>query len=481
MRLHSLIATRPRAFLPLALGAALSGCSLAPEYEQPALPVPDNFGESASATAIDASTLPGWRSFFPEPRLQALIAAALEHNRDLRVAVSRVAEARAQFRLQQSTELPEIDVSASAIRGELPDRVAPLVGDTRIEQYSAALAVPAYELDFWGRVANLKRAALERYLATVEARRAFALSLTAQVAETYLQGRELAERIDLAQRTLRTREESFRIAEQRLALGETSELPLRQAQTLLTSARAELAALRQARDRNRHALRQLVGTWPADLPSAKPLESQGIVDELPPGLPAELLVRRPDLRAAEARLRAANADIGAARATFLPQITLTGTYGTGSDALDGLFEAGSDSWLFVPRLSLPLFDHGRRRANLDLAQARRNTAIAEYEAAIQQAFREVRDALSTRHWIEERIAALRDTVAAQEARLRIAELSYDNGAVAYLEVLDAQRQLFAVRQTLIEARRAALSNAVALYLALGGGPYGPPDNAEDAS
>lgn len=481
MRLRLPAVARTPALPPLLLGALLCGCALAPEYERPDLPVPERFEDAGPATTLDATALPGWRRFFPEPRLQALIAAALEHNRDLRVAVSRVAEARAQFRLQQAAELPEIDVSASAIRGELADRTAPLIGDTRIEQYSAALAVPAYELDFWGRIASLKRAALERYLATAEAQRAFALSLTAQVADAYLQGRELDERIELAQRTLASREESFRIAERRLALGDTSELQLRQAQSLLTSARAELAALQQARDRNRHALRQLVGTWPADLPDAKSLESQGIVGDLPPGLPAELLVRRPDLRAAEARLRAANADIGAARAAFLPQITLTGTYGTGSDELDGLFDAGTDSWLFVPRLSLPLFDHGRRRANLDLAAARRNTAVAEYEAAIQQAFREVRDALSSRYWIEARIAALRDTVAAQEARLRIAELSYENGAVAYLEVLDAQRQLFAVRQTLIEARRAALSNAVALYLALGGGPYGPPGNAENAS
>ncbi|MES1953317.1 efflux transporter outer membrane subunit [Salinisphaera hydrothermalis] len=455
----------------LIIGAlTVAGCSLAPAERMPVPPIPPRYDAGAANApepALDAARV-GWRDFFRDPRLQRLIEAALAHNRDLQVAVSRVDEVRAQYRIQRASELPRIDASGTVIRGDVPGNT-PLIGGDDIKQHQLAILVPSYELDFWGRVANLRRAALAEYLATDEARRSFEISLIAQVADTYLLQRELDERIALATQTLRNREESLRIARRRYELGATSELALRQMQTLTGSTRADLAALHQDSDRNRHLMQQLVGEWPGALPPPRSLAGQGVVTTLGPGLPSDLLLNRPDLRADEARLRGANANIGAARAAFLPQITLTASYGTASAQLKDLFAAGTSSWLFVPRLTVPLFDYGERRANLDLAWARRHTVVAQYESDVQQAFREVRDGLTARKWLRLQVEALRYTVAAERARVRLARHQYDNGSVAFIEVLDAQRALFTEQQRLVQMRRAELTNAVDLYRALGGG------------
>lgn len=278
----------------------------------------------------------------------------------------------------------------------------------------------------------------------------------------------------IARETLATRQESFRIFTRREAVGASSRLQLAQVQTLLTQAQALLAQLELARAQQLHALAQLVGAHPGPLPAAAPFDDALVLAELRPGLPSELLTARPDIAAAEHQLRAARAQIGAARAAFFPRIALTARWGTASAELDGLFDGGSRAWAFVPTVSLPIFDGGRRRANLELGEIRSDMAVAQYEKAIQTAFREVADGLAARRWLSEQITVQRTAVQAQAERARLAQLRYDNGSAAYLEVLDAQRDLLAARQQLVQARRALLSSQVGLYAALGGGSGAEP-------
>jgi multidrug efflux system outer membrane protein len=319
-------------------------------------------------------------------------------------------------------------------------------------------------------VRSLTTAALESYLATEEAQSAIVISLIAQVATTYLFERELDERIAIAQQTLTTREDSYRIAKRRYEVGYASKLDAAQAEALLNQARADQASLLRQRDQNHNALTLLVGI-PVVAPENRPLSQieQDFVRALSAGLPSDLLLNRPDVRAAEHRLKAANANIGAARAAFLPRIMLTGNLGTASVELGSLFGAGSSIWSYSPSLSLPLFDGGRNRANLDVAKARSNLAVADYERTIQGAFREVADALAERRWLTEQVFAQQTTLAAQTERASLAGLRYQNGAAPYLEVLDAERDRFAAEQALVQVRRALLSSMVNLYAALGGG------------
>jgi multidrug efflux system outer membrane protein len=319
-------------------------------------------------------------------------------------------------------------------------------------------------------VRNLTAAGLESYLATEEARRAVAISLVAQVANTYLLERELDEQIAIAQQTLTTREDSYRIAKRRYEVGYASKLDAAQAEALLNQARADRAALLLQRDQNRNTLTLLVGI-PIVAPDIRPLSriERGFVREISAGLPSNLLLNRPDVLAAEHRLKAANANIGAARAAFFPRIMLTGNLGTASVDLSSLFGAGSAVWSYAPSLTLPIFDGGRNRANLNVSEARRNLAVADYERTIQGAFREVADALAERRWLTEQVVAQRATLAAQTERAGLARLRYQNGAAPYLEVLDAERDRFAAEQALVQVRRSLLSSSVNLYAALGGG------------
>ena len=335
------------------------------------------------------------------------------------------------------------------------------------------LGLASWELDFWGRVRSLKDAALQNYLATDAAAQAATLSLITQVADSYLTLRELDERLELTRETIASRAESLRIFRRRFDVGAISKLDLTQVETLWQQARALGADLERIRAEQAHALALLVGA-PLTLPVQKqPLDDAAVMRELPAGLPSDLLANRPDIVAAEHQLQAANANIGAARAAFLPSITLTGAFGTASAELDGLFSGASRAWNFAPSISLPIFDAGRRQSALDLAEARRDQAVAGYEKTIQAAFRDVSDALSARHWLAEQVEVLRATVAAQTERARLAQLRYDHGASPYLEVLDAQRDLLAAQQTLVQTRRALLSSRVGLYAALGGGTQAP--------
>jgi multidrug efflux system outer membrane protein len=460
-----------------AVSVLIAGCSLAPEYTRPALPVANEYPADAPARlGAKAAAEIAWRDYFADPKLQAMIAQSLEHNRDLRLAVLRVLDARALYQIRRADQLPTINASAEASRLELPDDL--------IEQnetvYAVGGAVATWEIDFWGRVRNLKGAALEEFLATDSARRAVTVSLIAQVADAYLTLRELDERIALARETIRTREESFRIFTRRFEVGTTTRLDVSQVETLLTQAQTLGAQLERARATQAHALRLLVGTEPTGLADAANLDDGALLHDLRVGLPSDLLQQRPDIVAAEHRLKASHANIGAARAAFFPNVTLTGFYGTASDDLSGLFESGSSTWVFMPQLTLPIFDSGRRRAGVDLAKVRRDAAVADYERTVQIAFRDVADALAAQHWLAEQVTIERRALAAQERRGRLAQLRYDQGSSTFLEVLDAQRDLLSTEQSLVQTRRQLLSSRVALYAALGGGSqhYGEPPSQD---
>ena len=444
----------------------LAGCSFTPAYERPAAPVPAAF----PAPHNDGTTVPDldWHSFFGEPALRALIEEALANNRDMRIASARVEQARAAFRVQGSALYPQLDAVANGVRGRTPADLSmvgvPVTGNKIYAQLSAG-----WELDFWGRLAALRASAREKYLASEEGRRGVATSLIAQVAAGWLLDGEYSERIALARDTIATREESLRILRRRYEVGSGNKLDMTQAQTLLAQARTALEALEQARDTNRNALALLVG---APLPEGEASVRLAAAEQgqtIPAGLPSALLDHRPDIIAAEYQLRAANAEIGAAKAAFFPSIKLTGAYGTASAELDGLFKGGSSAWNIGPSIDLPLFNAGRNAANLDLAKARRDEALASYEKTVQTAFREVSDALVNRRQLQEQIATTDMMVAALKERARLAQLRFEYGKSAYLEVLDAQRNLFDAQQNLVQLRRAYLASGVSLYAALGGG------------
>ncbi|MBK8762320.1 MAG: efflux transporter outer membrane subunit [Georgfuchsia sp.] len=462
------------ALCALAGALALAGCSLAPLYKAPSLPVamayPADARMQPNATTegrIAAET--AWHDYFVDPHLRALIARALDNSRDLKTAVLRVAEARAAYGIQRADQLPTIAATANGSRARVPGDLN-ISGQSIVSsQYQVGAGLATWELDFWGRVRNLKDAALENYLATDDARRAITLSLIAQVADSYLALRELDERIALARQTIASREESLRIFKRRFEVGAIAKMDLVQVEVLLQQAQTLTAQLEQGRDVQAHALALLVGSPLPPLPENTGLSDDVVARELRVGLPSDLLLQRPDIVAAEHQLRAVHANIGAARAAFFPRITLTGSAGTASAGLDGLFDSGSRAWSFMPSLSLPIFDAGRNRANLDLAEVRRDLAVTNYEKTVQTAFRDVSDALSARHWLTEQVRIAQATLAAQTERARLSLLRYDNGSAPYFEVLDAQRDLLTAEQQLVQTRRALLSSRVSLYAALGGG------------
>ena len=458
----------------LAGALALDGCSLAPPYKAPSLPVATAY--PADTRMQPNETIEGriaaetaWRDYFVDPHLRALIARALDNSRDLKNAVLRVAEARAAYGIQRADQLPTIAATANGSRARVPGDLNMSGQSIVSSQYQVGAGLSTWELDFWGRVRNLKDAALENFLATDEARRAITLSLIAQVADSYLTLRELDERIALAQQTIASREESLRIFKRRFEVGAIAKMDLVQVEVLLQQAQTLAAQLEQGRAVQAHALTLLIGSPLPPLQENTGFSDNAVARELRVGLPSDLLLQRPDIVAAEHQLRAAQANIGAARAAFFPRITLTGSAGTASAGLDGLFDSGSRAWNFLPSLSLPIFDAGRNRANLDLAEVRRNLAVTNYEKTVQAAFRDVSDALSARHWLTEQVRIAQATLAAQTERARLSQLRYDNGSTPYFEVLDAQRDLLTAEQQLVQTRRALLSSRVSLYAALGGG------------
>lgn len=448
----------------------LAGCSLAPQFARPVPPVADTFpaaGANLQADALRAIDT-GWRDFFPDPRLQALIDAALRNNRDLKSAALRIEEARALYNIQSADLLPNLNLGAGAARA----RSLAATGNSQSvvsTNYQVGLSLASFELDFFGRVRSLNDAALAQFLATGEARQSVQISLIASVAQAYLSERGFAEQLALAQSTTEGRQKAFDLARQRFEVGASSALDLRLAETLALSSRVTASALARQRAQAQNALTLLVGQSLTTLPPTQSLSSEKIITGIPAGLPSDVLTNRPDIRAAEQRLRSANANIGAARAAFFPRISLTAGVGTASRALSGLFDAGSGTWSFGPQLLLPIFDAGRNRANLNLAQVRTDLAVADYEKTIQVAFREVADALVARGTLDDQLVAQQAFLDATADRLRLADLRYQNGVSSSLDVLDAQRELFNAQQALVLVRLQRLTNAIDLYRALGGG------------
>ena len=448
---------------PIALAAALllAGCSLMPTYERPAAPVPAAFPYPAAQEGAAARELP-WQQFFADERLRALITTALANNRDLRVAVLNIEQARAQYDVRRADRLPTVGVTASGSR-------APTASGGTVSSYTVGFGFSAWEIDFFGRIASLSEAALAQYLATEEGRRAAQMTLVASVAGTWLNLSADEELLALTQQTLATREESLRLTRLRFDSGASSEIDFRQAQSLSESARATLAQQQRQRATDLNALGLLLGApVPPDYRVGVTTETVRLPD-LPAGVPSEVLVQRPDVRQAEQALVAANANIGAARAAFFPKISLTAGIGTASSDLSGLFSGGSWGFTAAPALLQPIFDAGRNRANLASAQAGRDIAVAQYDRAIQSAFREVADALVGRATLGEQVDAQARVTEAETARFRLARLRYEGGVASYLDLLDAQRSLFTAQQALVQARLARLQNQVQLYRSLGGG------------
>jgi multidrug efflux system outer membrane protein len=447
----------------------VSACQMAPKHERPVLPTAPAYPLSPGpADGTRAETI-GWRDFFADPALRTLIGTALERNRDLAVSIARIEEARGLYRIQRAARLPTLAASGDVARSRGPVTTSTGVAVAEQDRFSVGVGVSAFELDFWGRVRNLSEAARAQYLSTVQAERAFRLSLVRDVATTWFALRETEERITLAEATVKSREDGVRIAQRRLDAGVTSALDFRQAESLLTQAETELAGLRLSRSRNANFLAVLVGGPLPETSPPLPLAEQDGFPRLAAGLPSELLTLRPDILAAEETLRAARANIGAARAAFFPTISLTGTLGFASGELDSLFENGSFNWSVGPSLNLPIFDFGRRKGNLTVAEAREDIAVAQYEKTVQLAFREVADALAGRRFLAEQMLAQLRATEAQRHIAQLARTRYREGVVGYLEVLDAERNLFDAEQALITANRAVLDNRVALYVALGGG------------
>ena len=476
----------------LALAASLSACvNLAPEHSRPALSTAPAYAADLQPDGGVVASQLAYDEWFADPRLKRLIASALENNRNLVAATARIEQARARYRIQDSRRLPSLVADASAARSRQPVSVSDGSGNAAetvavtANRFQVGVGTSAFELDFWGRIANLSEAARASYLATIAAQRAFYLSLVADTANTYFEILETEQQIELAEATAQSRREGLRIARLRLDAGVTSALPFRQAETLQTQAEQQLAAERLTLARLNNQLAVLVGgTVPEQMPQGLSLDAQLDGRRLDPGMPSDLLLARPDIVAAEEELRAARANIGAARAAFFPTISLTGSAGFSSGSLDGLFGSDGLGWSFGPSISLPIFDWGGREADLDLAKALEVEEVANYDSTVQTAFREVSDALAGRRYLADQVATLERAVEAQQKIARIASLRYREGVADYLEVLDAERNLFSARQQLLATRRAALQNRATLFVALGGGfepamrlPPVTPDNA----
>ena len=450
-----------------AVAAALlvAGCSFIPTYERPVAPVANSFPYGAATAGTPATEL-SWKQFFTDAHLRDLIATALANNRDLRVAVLNIQQARATYDIRRADQLPTVNVQGQISR-------APNIANVESTTYSVGLGLASWEIDFFGRVRSLSEVALNQYLATEEGRNAAQATLVASVANAWLALAADEELLTLTTDTLKTREESLRLTRLRFENGASSEIDTRQAQSLYEGARVTLAQLQRQRALDLNALALLLGTpVPTDYRVGVSTDQLQLPD-LPAGVPAEVLAKRPDVRQAEQVLIATNANIGAARAAFFPRISLTAAAGVASSELNNLFQGGAFAYSVTPALVLPIFDAGRNRAGLASAHAARDIALAQYERAIQQSFREVADGLAGRATLDEQVRAQATVVEAEAVRFRLARLRYDNGIASYLDLLDAQRSLFAAQQGLVQVRLARLQNQVQLYRALGGG-WGEP-------
>ena len=455
---------RLRAVAGLALGLGLAGCTLVPKYERPPAPVPDRYPTPSATNAAPSPSGASlsWRAVFADDRLACLIDIALTNNLDLRVAALNVELTRAQYRVSRSALLPTVDAGAGYT-------AAGNFESTR-QAWKASLGTAAYEVDLFGRVRSLNQRALQQYFATEQARRGVQLSLVAEVADQYFRWRQAEEQLALARRTLASVEESFTLNRATFEAGATSELDLRTAEGQVQTARINVVTYERRIEQIRHGLALLLGQpLPDALPAPRPFDDPAVVADVPPGLPSELVQRRPDILEAEHVLQAANASIGAARAAFFPTITLTGEIGTTSSQLAQLFGSGTGVWSFAPQITVPVFTGGRNRADLDAARLSARIEVARYQRAIQIAFREVADALVEVSSYAVEMQAQAVLIATQRKRFELANARYREGEDSYLNVLTAQEDLYAAEQNYLQTRLLKLASQVALYKALGGG------------
>ena len=445
----------------LAGALLLSGCAMIPKYKRPVAPVAGQYPGVTATNASAAATLP-WTNYFADEQLKQLIELALTNNNDFQVAVLNVEQSQAQYRITWSASLPTVNANGSYQKAHANGVTA--------DQWSASLGSTAYEVDLFGRVRSLNRQALEQYFATVEGKRSAQVSLVAEVATEYFTLRQTEEQIVLAKQTLQTVQDSYALNQATFDAGASSELDLRTAEGQVQTAKINLLSYERDRAQAENYLVLLIGQpMPTNLPPARSFNDTNLLADIPAGLPSELLQQRPDILEAEHTLKAANANIGAARAAFFPTIKITANAGVSSEQLSQLFASGSGTWLFNPQITLPIFEAGQNKANLDVANLNKKIEIANYEKAIQTAFREVADALTAKHFLAEQIAGQEKLLAAEQSRFDLADARYRNGVDSYLTVLSAQQDLYNAQQNLVTLQFSRLSNLVSLYQALGGG------------
>ncbi|MBW2623324.1 MAG: efflux transporter outer membrane subunit [Deltaproteobacteria bacterium] len=465
---------KQRLFILVGIVFFLGGCALAPKYTQPKAPIPAEWPQDAAYKKAKARTgapiAPElkWEDFFVDKQLQKIIETALSNNRDLRLAALNVERVRALYGIQRAELFPAVNVVGSGSKQRVPADLSSTGKSMTVEQYGVNLGIASWEIDFFGRIRSLKEQALQEYLATEQARRSAQIALVSEVARVYLTLAADRENLKLAQSTLETQQAAYCLVQKRYDVGVATELDLRRAQTPVDAARGDVARFAQLVAQDQNALNLLAGSpvpedlLPADLSIVNPLK------DISPGLSSEALLNRPDIIAAEHRLKGAYAFIGAARAAFFPRISLTTSVGTASDELSGLFSSGSAAWSFIPRITMPIFD-ARTWAALRVSKADREIVLTRYEKTIQTAFREVADSLAVQGTINQQVSAQQSLVNAVAETYRLSNKRYTKGIDSYLSVLDAQRSLYAQQQVLIGIRLAKLSNQVRLYAVLGGG------------
>ncbi len=454
----------------------LAACSMAPTYERPALPVIDSFPVSsgAQAGALADQTFAyqiNWEHYFKDPRLKKLIALALENNKDLQLATLNLEAARIAYGISVADQLPGFNAAGGYSRTKTGSANIQPPGSRKpiTEGTSLNFGVSSFEIDFFGKAASLSDAAFAKYLATEEGKRAAEIALVSGVARAYLTEVLAEEQLRVAKETLNSNRASYNLVQQQVEAGIANDLDLAQAKGQVFSAQAQVANIEGQLGKARNALYTLVGAVATDLPKGLSLRAKQFSEELPVGLPSQVLLVRPDVIEAEYQLLAANADIGAARAAFFPSITLTSTFGNASEELSDLFKSGRSGWTFAPQISIPIFNWGKIQKNLDLAYVRKNVEVVKYEKTIQTAFQEVADALVSKKPLSDQLRAQQNLVATTSEQLRLANLLYTNGIASYLDVLDAQRTLFSSRQALLTTYFNKHINDVMLYAALGGG------------
>ena len=461
--------------LAMAAAAVLTGCNLAPTYKTPDLPVPETISGNgapvlASADALQQAQALDW---LQSAQLREVVALALTHNRDLRVALENIEKARAQYGITRADLLPGVTAQAQSNRYRSAADLTSSGKPTLTEQYTAQLGFASYELDLWGRIRNLSEASLQQFLQSQDNQRNVQIGLVADVANAWLTLAADQARLQLAKDTLDSRVKAFELTRRMHELGSTSGLVLAQNQTTVDTARGDVASFTSQVDRDRNALQLLVGgpVPVALLPVAQTLNRSGELAALkvvPAPLPSSVLLARPDVQAAEHNLQALNANIGAARAAMFPTITLTGAVGTGSDELKGLFGSGNGTWSFIPLVKLPIFDGGRNRAAVEVAQSNQRIAVSQYEKAVQTAFREVADVLADRAQWGNRLSAQTSMVTNTQKAFDLSNARFKAGVDNYLTVLDAQRSLYVAQQTLIGLQLSEQLNRVTLWKVLGG-------------